>query len=64
MLLHGKCTSHDGIVLLCATHDHDCIVKRTFCLFHELFGSTTNDDGASFGLWATSENVESINKYS
>jgi hypothetical protein len=51
-------TSNNSVVLLGSTDNHDGIVKGSLSFFHKLFSSTTNDDGASFGLRATFEKVE------
>ena len=54
-------TGNNSIVLRGTSHNHDGIVERALCFFHELLCTTADDDGASLGLRTTGEKVEPDN---
>lgn len=40
----GSASSHYLVGLETSANDHDGVVERTFCLFDELFGSSSQDN--------------------
>ena len=55
-------TSDNSVVLDGTSDDHDSVVERALSFFHELLGTTTDEDCARLGLGTSSEEVESVVK--
>lgn len=56
-------TSNNSIVFQSPSHNHNGIVKRSFCLFNKLFGTTSQNHCASFCLRTSGKNVIPNIKY-